>query len=384
MGIIRLNISAVLSQSHDIASARNTVRDVQSRIDSLSHQIDHKIQARSNIASRIKRTSAQLVDIQCKIDKIQKTIETGVNSYYAAEIKACQNAAEIANNLQTTKVASSPRTSPDSIAKSTSAFKAYAIPTILNLVSPGAGLVYLTSGIPFGNTPSFFDHSRTPSSDADADWLGYEFSEDNPGVTAWVGKANAQAQNEWGYAGVNAYLGKAHADVKADAGFMKTTRKKEYVNGKWKEDETTDFVTAEASAGAGVSVLAADAEAGVGSDMLGIGAKAEGSAGNAKAEVKGEFCVGEDGIDMKVGGEAMVSAVEGKVSGTINILGLEITGKAGGYAGALGVEGKIGIEDNKFVCEGGAAALLGGSVGVEIGFNETGWDNFVDSVTFWD
>ena len=52
------------------------------------------------------------------------------------------------------------------------------------------------------------------------------------------------------------------------------------------------------------------------------------------------------------------------------------TGKVGGYAGAVGVEGKVGIEDNKFVLEGGAAAVIGGSAGIEIGFHDEGWDNF--------
>ena len=80
----------------------------------------------------------------------------------------------------------------------------------------------------------------------------------------------------------------------------------------------------------------------------------------------------------------MVSAVEGEVSGTINILGIEITGKLGGYAGAVGVEGKIGLEDNKFVRRTGAAALLEVSGEVEVGFNDEGWDNFVDFIVFWD
>jgi len=261
--------------------------------------------------------------------------------------------------------------------------KPYILPSILPLVSPITSLLYLTSGIYSGNTPSFFDYSRSPSASASADWLGYELSDGNPGVTAWIGKASAEAQNEWGYAGVNAYLGKGEAAAKADAGIMKTTTKKEYQDGKWVEKSRTDFITAEAGASASVSALAGDAEAGLGSDMLGVEGKAEGAVGTAKAEAKGKFSVGEDGVNANVKGEAMVAAVEGEAKGTINILGLEITGKVGGYAGAVGVEGKVGIEDNKFVLEGGAAALIGGSAGIEIGFNDEGWDNFVDFIIFW-
>lgn len=262
--------------------------------------------------------------------------------------------------------------------------KPYILPSILPLVLPTTSLLYLTSGISSGNTPSFFGYSRSPSSNSSADWLGYELSDGNPGVTAWVGKANAESQNEWGYAGVNAYLGKGEANAKTDAGIMKTTTKKEYQDGKWVEKSRTDFITAEAGASTSVSALAGDAEAGLGSDMLGIEGKAEGTVGTAKAKAKGKFSVGEDGVNANVKGEAMVAAVEGEAKGTINLLGLEITGKVGGYAGAVGVEGKVGIEDNKFVLEGGAAALIGGSAGIEIGFNDEGWDNFVDFIIFWD
>ena len=58
----------------------------------------------------------------------------------------------------------------------------------------------------------------------------------------------------------------------------------------------------------------------------------------------------------------------------------KITGKIGGHAGALGVGGKAGIVNNKFVLEGEVAALLGVSGGVEIGFNDEGWDNFTEGV----
>lgn len=262
--------------------------------------------------------------------------------------------------------------------------KPYAIAGILGMVSPVTALLYITSGIATGNTPSVTDPSRKPSSSADADWLGYEFADDNPGITAWVGKANAQAQNEWGYAGVNAYLGKGEAEVKTEFSFMETTKKKEYKDGKWVEKTSTDFIKAEVGAGASISAVAVDGEAGVGTDMLGLEVEGKGSAGNAKAEAKGEFSVGEKGFDVNVQGEAMVSAVEGEVKGTINILGIEITGKIGGHAGAIGAGGKVGIDDNKFVLEGELAAIVGVSGGIEIGFNEEGWDNFVDYVTFWD
>lgn len=255
--------------------------------------------------------------------------------------------------------------------------KPYILPIIYSLISPSVSSLILNSGL-------FVGSSDSGSASASAGWWGYEFDEDHPGVTAWIGKASAEAQNDWGYAGVNAYLGKAEADAKAKAGFMQAETKKEYKNGEWEEKEQLAFLIAEASAGASVAVLAGDANASVGDDMLGLEGKAEGAVGSARAEAKGKFSVGEDGVNAYLKGEAIVAAVEGKASGTINILGIEITGEVGGYAGAAGVEGKIGIEDGKFVIKGGAAALIGGSAGIEIGFNEEGWDNFVDFITFWD
>lgn len=264
--------------------------------------------------------------------------------------------------------------------------KSYILPAVLGIVSPLAGLLSITSGVWKGNTPSFFDDTRTPTSSADADWFGYELSDGLPGVTAWIGKANAETQNEWGYAGVNAYLGKVDASVKSDFSFMESKTKQEYKNGKWTEQPTTtEFLKAELGAGVDVSALAADGEAGIGSDMLGAEVSGEGSLGNAEASLKGKISISEeDGVELNLKGKAMVSAVEGEVKGTLNILGLEITGSIGGYAGGLGVEGEAYFDDGRFKLKGGAAALLGGSVGLEIGFNDTGWDNFVDAVTFWD
>lgn len=262
--------------------------------------------------------------------------------------------------------------------------KSFLVPSVLGMVAPATGLLYITSGLINGKIPSVLDKSRVPSSSASAGWLGYEVDKDKPKVTAWLGKGSAETQNEAAYAKVNGYIGKTEAKADADFNFMETTKKKEYKNGEWTEKDVTTILNAEAGADASISVLEGDAEAGVGSDMLGLEGKVEGGIGNADAGVEGKFSVGEDGVNAYAKGEAMVSAVEGKAEGTINILGLEITGKASGYVGALGVEGKVGIENNKFVIEGGAAALFGFSAGLEIGLNDEGWDNFVDYVTFWD
>lgn len=373
-------------------------KSVASKVDAIQEdfqrtvrQLDWDIRFESNINSTATQLSRKLDQYSKALEAFQRFIEDAHDEY----IKLDEY-----NKLNLADYISPVSLDPDSfilvgpdgkldydwtdIFKDLIITKPYILPSILPLISPITSLLYITSGVYSGNTPSFFDYSRSQSASASADWLGYEVSDGNPGVTAWVGKASAEAQNEWGYAGVNAYLGKGEAAAKADAGIMETTTKKEYQDGKWVEKSRTDFITAEAGASASVSALAGDAEAGLGSDMLGIEGKAEGAVGTAKAEAKAKFSVGEDGVNASVKGEAMVAAVEGEAKGTINILGLEITGKVGGYAGAVGVEGKVGIEDNKFVLEGGAAALIGGSAGIEIGFNDEGWDNFVDFIVFWD
>lgn len=223
---------------------------------------------------------------------------------------------------------------------------------------------------------------------AGLDALGYEFSKkpSSVGVEAWIGKAHAGISGSMGSAEVNAYIGKAKAEAKAKGGIMQYVTKQEYKNGEWTEKETLKFLYGEAGVTASAALLAADAKGTLGDDLFGLEGKAEGTVGSAKLEGKANVSVGEDGVTAVAKGEAMVAAVEGKASGTINILGLEITGKVGGYAGAAGVKGTIGIEDNKFVLEGGVAAAIGASVGIEIGFNDEGWSNFAsgidDFVTF--
>ena len=220
---------------------------------------------------------------------------------------------------------------------------------------------------------------------ASGDWLGYQRDEeDGIGVEAYVGKGTASYQKGDISAEVNGYIGKAKADFDTEFSLfeVETERKKE--DGKWVEEEVITLINAEAGTEASVSVLSGDATLEAGDDMLGSEVEAEGDVLTAGVEGKGKFSIGEKGVNAYVEGGAMAAAAKGKVKGTVNILGLEFSVTAGGYAGAIGVEGKYGFEDGKFVAEGGAAAGVGGSFGIEIGVNKTGWNNFVDFVTFWD
>lgn len=134
----------------------------------------------------------------------------------------------------------------------------------------------------------------------------------------------------------------------------------------------SSFLDLEAAAGAYAHLISVSGKAKAGDDQLGASLNVSGSVGNAELNGKAEFSIDEDGLNANVGGKAMVSAAEGKASGTISVFGVDITLSANGYAGALGVEGKAGIDDGKFVLKGGAAAGVGGSLGIEIGLNEEG------------
>lgn len=218
---------------------------------------------------------------------------------------------------------------------------------------------------------------------ASASWFGYKISDNVPGVVAWVGKANAEAKNNWAYAGVNGYLGKVEAEGTAKAEFIQYKADNKYKENNWDQNKKNVGGYVEAGAHVSASIAKGDAKAGLGNDMLGTEIKADGSLGNATTEAKGVFSFGDNGVNANIKGKAMVSAAEGKASASINLLGMEITGNIGGYAGAAGVEGKLGIEDGKFIMEGGVAALLGLSFGVEIGLNEGGWNNVVNFMKFW-
>ena len=253
--------------------------------------------------------------------------------------------------------------------------KSYIISSAFPFVSPSVGLLYMTGSFVWNNWQSFFDYSRSPSVSASVEGMGYEFSEGNPGITAWLGKAHAEAQNEWGYGEANAYVGKA--DASADFGFLTA-------------DDDGKFTFIKAAAGANVEALGGDVKLGLGSDILGMTAQAEGAVGVARAGFDGEFSIEEDGSFNAYGKvEAIAAAAKGEIKGTINIGGIEITKTMGGYAKAVGLEGKIGVVDNKFVMKGGGALGIGRSVGYEIGLNDAGkeylkkyCENLIDEVTF--
>lgn len=226
---------------------------------------------------------------------------------------------------------------------------------------------------------------------ASAEWTGYEFDDKHPGVTAWVGKAGAEYENEDLYAGVNGYLGKAEAEAKASVSFANRENKNQYKEGKWDSKTSFDYFSAEAGVAATVAGVAGDAKIRGGDDIFGAEASAEGSLLSAEASAKGKLSYGDNGVDAYVEGKALVAAAEGKASASFNLFGFEIKTTVEGYAGAAGVKGKFGVDESKFTAEVGAAAVLGFSVGIEIGFNPTGWNNvkqgvknFLDFINPWD
>lgn len=230
---------------------------------------------------------------------------------------------------------------------------------------------------------------------------GYELAEGHPGITAWLGKAEATFKKGIAEASVSAVVGKVEAEGKAEFSFFKGKKSRELKDGKWEEKESAEYINAELSGGISAVAATVTAEGSLGNEYLKVKGKATVDVGKGELKGKGKFSVSEKGVDLYAEGSAIVSAVEAEASGTINILGLQIKAKGSAYAGAVGVEGKIGVNDGKFVIEGGAAALVGLSGGLEIGIDTEFWDNvsenvdkvkgavsdafdgFVDFISFW-
>ena len=92
MGMIRVDIGAVVSQSNETANAQKNVANVKATVDSASRQLDPKVLGRNNIGNRLNQVSRQLSDIQSQVGRIQWTVENGANSYYSTEMEATRRA----------------------------------------------------------------------------------------------------------------------------------------------------------------------------------------------------------------------------------------------------------------------------------------------------
>lgn len=202
-------------------------------------------------------------------------------------------------------------------------------------------------------------------------------------ASAYLVNAYAGADWGWGNAEIDAYVGKAEASFDTSFAFGKATKTREKKkDGTWEEKETMEFISIGAEVGASVQVLGAEGSLNIGDDMAGFGISGEGGIGVAEAKGEIGMKIDDDGkVIAKAEGKAMVAAAQGKAEATFSIFGLDIKISAGGYAGAIGAEGEIGFENGKFKMEGGVAAILGFSLGIEIGFNDAGWENFKETVS---
>lgn len=241
------------------------------------------------------------------------------------------------------------------------------IPGLLHIVNPITPFPFIGMGILTGGRGSI------PPGIGIRAYSDIEVTDNGVSATVAAGKTSASFDAGDVSGEVNAYVGKVEGKLKSDFSFFNWESKySEYADGKSDEDDGSTFINAELAAGLSYNAFAADAKVEAGDDMFGSALSAEGGIGNAELSGKGEFSIGDEGINFNASGKAMVSAAEGEVKGTINFLGFEITGSLEGYAGAAGVKGKFGFEDGKFVAKGGAAALIGGGAGIEIGLNDTG------------
>lgn len=136
-----------------------------------------------------------------------------------------------------------------------------------------------------------------------------------------------------------------------------------------------------------VSALHGEAEAGFGTDQLGVNVGASGDVGHAEAEAGiGLGYIGTDDngnaqYGAKVEASAMASAAEGKVEGGVTIFGIDIDVGVKGYAGAIGVEGGASISTSGATGSFGGALLFGGKLDVSVDWSDAEWiGDTVDAV----
>lgn len=203
--------------------------------------------------------------------------------------------------------------------------------------------------------------------------LGYEFEEDKTGVSAWLGKVDVNVDTPLGQSEGVLSVGKVSADYDADFNiFGWGNKSEEKKDGTIDTEESTDFISLNFGGGVTGSVLNYEQTSETGSDMLGLKGETNVDVLSAEADARVKVSVGTEGVDAYASGSLMASGASADQSVTFSVLGLDVKVTGTAYAGAVGVEGKAGIDDNKFVLQGGAAAGLGASATVEVGLNEAG------------
>lgn len=82
MSSTRINVEAVLGLSNQITSAINLVSNVSASFNEIQCQIDGRILNRNDLRNRMQSVSAQLSDVNMRMQHIRSVVETGANRYY--------------------------------------------------------------------------------------------------------------------------------------------------------------------------------------------------------------------------------------------------------------------------------------------------------------
>ena len=366
---IRADLGRIRPSISELEAYARELKGIAGDVDGIRGNIRFKILSRASISSVLRDISEQI----SRDEKSMRAMYDGLEKIASRYTNTEENILEVWGEGNDSDWRDMFKDAITVVAKS------YIISSAFPFISPSVGLLYMTGSFVWNNWQSFFDYSRSPSVSASVEGMGYEFSEGNPGITAWLGKAHAEAQNEWGYGEANAYVGKA--DASADFGFLTA-------------DEDGNLTLLKASAGASVAALSGDAKLGLGSDTLGMAAQAEGAVGVVRAGSDSEISFKDGKLNFYSDNEAIAAAAVGEVRGTVDVGIFEVAGTYGRYAGAVGVESKIGLNNNKFVVKKGAALGIGPVAGLEIGLSDAGkeyvnkyfenLENLIDEFTFAD
>lgn len=154
----------------------NNCKTIASRIDTIQsdfqntiQQLDWDIRFDSNINSTAMQLARKLEQYSRALEAYQRFIEDARNEYGKLDEYKKLNLEDYIsvapidpNKFIILRPGGQFHLDWDSIFKDIVITKPYVFPGLLSLISPITSLLYLTSGIHTGNTPSFFDYSRTP------------------------------------------------------------------------------------------------------------------------------------------------------------------------------------------------------------------------------